>query len=158
MGAISRTSGSAHRWPVNEVVAHGNSVRAATVSASGGAPASPSTAPTMICPEGAAKPAMRTAGQATRRGRPVPRTPGTADGGYWAGDGGTGAAARGAHARAAGRGAAAGRRAALADGWRVDGPAAGSAAVAGRTGGHRRRAAGARGRPAGAVGSAGGAP
>jgi len=39
---------------------------AATVSASAGAPDSPSTAPNATCPDGVAKRAMRTTAQATR--------------------------------------------------------------------------------------------
>ena len=59
-GASSRTSGSAHRSPVSSMVPNGCSAMAATVSASTGAPASPSTLPKRTWPAGVAKRAIRT--------------------------------------------------------------------------------------------------
>src|SRR5918993_108971 len=60
IGGSSCTSGSAQRSPVKETELHGKSVRAATTSASGAAPGSPSTTPNAVLPAGGAKLAMRT--------------------------------------------------------------------------------------------------
>src|SRR5215475_5037502 len=66
-GASSRTSGSAHRSPVNLIGPNGWSAMAATVSAAYPALDSPSTTPNDTPPDGLAKRAIRTAVQATLR-------------------------------------------------------------------------------------------